>query len=248
MYCQEMWSHVFLCGVMEWCRGMGRYDSLCGCDVVWLAVKTCDVMWCDAVVWCGEFWIVMAVNYGEPMAHDSKTFEGSIPMRRETMGCKTQKDYGELMQQYYDSELQSTLTHSNGTTTFRSGSRNTWNIQSTPRSNLWDAKRNGTTTFMFGSSNTWNSQSNARSTTLGCKVSNISPFNFLRKMRGSCANENWYPPLFDGRWGWATPFCRPHMYRDHMFHLSRVRCCGSEWSGAPQILFKMGCWFHKPFL
>ncbi len=74
----------------------------------------CEDMGCDAMWLC---------DVGEPVAHDSRTLEGSIPMRGETLGCKTQKDFGELMQQYYDSVLQSALPHSNVTTTFSFCSR-----------------------------------------------------------------------------------------------------------------------------
>ena len=53
-----------------------------------------------------------------PRAHDSKTFERSIPMHGGTLGCKKQKSYGELMSQYYDYVLQSTTPSYNVTTTF----------------------------------------------------------------------------------------------------------------------------------
>ena len=72
---------------------------LCGCDVKWSVVRSCDGMrLCDVMNWemmCCEL----------RRAHDSKTLETSIPMRGETLGpgdAKRSKTNGELMSHSYD--------------------------------------------------------------------------------------------------------------------------------------------------
>ena len=102
------------------------------------------VMRCHVVVWCCE--LGDDVLWTLRREHDSKTLQRSIPLRGETLGCKTHKNFGERMSQYYGSVLQSTTPYYTVTTTFMFGSRNTWNIQYIARSDLWDA----TTTASFG--------------------------------------------------------------------------------------------------
>ena len=80
MWCDVKWCHVISC------------DAMCG-DVMWL----CDAVGCE-VVWCDAMWLCDVVNWQRMCcelrrAHDSKTLEASIPVRGETLGCKTQNDY-----------------------------------------------------------------------------------------------------------------------------------------------------------
>ena len=117
---------------------------------LWCYVVGCEGMWCDAMWLCDVVnWEMMCCELRR--THDSKTIERPIPMHRETLGCKTQKQTTEGSCHC----LKNIIRYYSVTTTFMFGSRNTWNVQSIARSNhgMQNAME-----FMFGSRNTWNIQ------------------------------------------------------------------------------------------
>ena len=136
VWCDRMWCAV-MCSNAMWCDVLS--PNVISCDVLWSDVKWCNWMgrsvavmlyglsWghvttCDVVVWCGEL--------GDDVlwtTHDSQTLERSRRNPQWSPGMQSTKEQTtespELMSHYY------TVT-----TTFMSGSLNTWNLQSIARS------------------------------------------------------------------------------------------------------------------
>ena len=91
--CCGILCHVMRCGAM----------SVVSCRARWCNVMSCnwmewDGMWlCDAVIWemmCCELWRTHV-----PAKPWRRPFPNAIPMRGQTLGCKTKEDCGEPMSQ-----------------------------------------------------------------------------------------------------------------------------------------------------